>query len=89
MTAAPPRLRRRLGVVSRSAIYDQRIKLAGLNVDEVVKANSGGTANVSREVTQAIKESFVRGFRIVMLIAAGMALAGSLTSFLLIENKKP
>jgi EmrB/QacA subfamily drug resistance transporter len=74
---------------ARSAIYDQRIKLAGLNVDEVVKANSGGTANVSRQVRQAIKESFVRGFRVVMLISAVMALAGSITSFFVIENKKP
>jgi EmrB/QacA subfamily drug resistance transporter len=74
---------------TRSAIYDQRIKLAGLNADEVMKENSRGTPNASQEVTQAIKESFVRGFRVVMLIAAAMAMAGSLTSFLLIENKKP
>jgi EmrB/QacA subfamily drug resistance transporter len=74
---------------TRSAIYDQRIKLAGLNVDEVMKENSRGTPNASQEVTQAIKESFVKGFRVVMFIAAAMALAGSLISFLLIENKKP
>ncbi len=43
----------------------------------------------TEQVTQAVKESFVRGFRVVMLIAAAMALAGGLTSFFLIENKKP
>jgi EmrB/QacA subfamily drug resistance transporter len=74
---------------TRSAIYDQRIKLAGLDMDELMKENSLGTPNASQEVRQAVKESFVRGFRVVMFIAAAMALAGSLTSFLLIENKKP
>ena len=84
-------LKQRLSVldlpeITRSAIYEQRIKLAGLDVNEVVSENAPG---MKQAVTQAIRESFVKGFRVVMLIAAAMALAGSLTSFLLIENKKP
>ena len=72
----------------RSAVYAQRIKLAGLNVDEAGNANVG-SAFETGQVTQAVKESFVRGFRVVMLIAAAMALVGSIMSFFLIQNKKP
>ena len=36
---------------------------------------------------QAIAESFVYSFRLVMLVAAGLALAGAVTAFLTIEGK--
>jgi EmrB/QacA subfamily drug resistance transporter len=87
-------LKQRLSVINlpqatRLAIYDQRIKLAGLDVHKAVSETAPGTAGMRQAVSEAIKESFVKGFRVVMLIAAAMALAGSVTSFLLIENRKP
>ena len=41
------------------------------------------------KLKQAIDASFVKGFRLVMLIAAGLALASALTATLLIEGKQP
>lgn len=83
-------LRRQLTTIdlpqsTREAIYDQRIKLAGLDVSEVVPHENGSARAL---VTQVMKESFVAGFRAVMLISAAMALAGAVASWTLIENKK-
>jgi len=39
-------------------------------------------------IERAIGEAFVDGFRIVMLVAAGIALASALSAVLLIEGKK-
>ncbi|HKO97277.1 MAG TPA: MFS transporter, partial [Pyrinomonadaceae bacterium] len=69
---------------TRDAVYNQRIKLAGLDVEEVVSRDD----NSKRAVTQAMKESFVAGFRMVMLISAAMALGGAVASWLLIESKR-
>jgi hypothetical protein len=41
------------------------------------------------KLKQVIDASFVKGFRLVMLIAAGLALASALTAALLIEGKQP
>jgi MFS family permease len=41
------------------------------------------------KLKQAIDASFVKGFRLVMLIAAGLALASALSASLLIEGKQP
>ncbi len=70
-------------VVTRAAIYDQRIKLAGLEVPKDL--DSAKQAAVER----AVKESFVAGFRLIMIIAALMALGSALVAALMIENKKP
>lgn len=87
-------LKQRLSVINlpeatRLAIYDQRIKLAGLNVNEGLAENALDNAGMRQAVSQAVNESFVKGFRVVILMAAAIALAGSVTSFLLIENRKP
>jgi hypothetical protein len=87
-------LKQRLSLINlpeatRLAIYDQRIKLAGLNVNEGLAENALDNAGMRQALSQAVKESFVKGFRVVVLIAAAIALAGSVTSFLLIENRKP
>jgi MFS family permease len=84
-------LRRQLELIdlpqsTRDAIYAQRIKLAGLEVGEVVAGENN--SRVKQAVTQAMKESFVAGFRAVMLISAAMAFGGAVASWLLIENKK-
>jgi hypothetical protein len=38
-------------------------------------------------VTHAIDESFVAGFRVTMLLAAGMAIASAIAAFVLVEGK--
>lgn len=44
-------------------------------------------ATTKKEINQAVDESFVAGFRTVMFIAAGLALASALVSALIIEGK--
>ena len=41
------------------------------------------------KLKQAIDASFVKGFRLVMLIATGLALASALSASLIIEGKQP
>jgi EmrB/QacA subfamily drug resistance transporter len=62
------------------AINAQRFKLVGIQIPVGV---TSGTM-----IKQAINESFIAGFRAVMLTGAGLALAGALSSLLLIEGKK-
>jgi Na+/proline symporter len=47
---------------------------------------SGSAFDDQEAVRQAIKESFVSGFRTIMLIAAVMALASTFSTLLLIEK---
>ena len=76
---------------TRTALYEQRIKLAGVDIDEVVNRPSAsasiGAESIRQGLQQTVEESFVSGFRVVILICAAMALAGALVSFLVIENK--
>jgi EmrB/QacA subfamily drug resistance transporter len=60
----------------RHLLDAQRSKLVGAEVP----ASVGITLH--RELTRAIAESFVAGFRMAMLINAGLAFAGSLCAFL-------
>lgn len=67
----------------RQQIEAQRVKLGGIEIP----------SNVSPALASALKNAidtaFVSGFRVLMLTAAGLALASALTAFLLIEDKKP
>ena len=63
------------------SINAQRFKLVGIQVPV------GGTTGIL--LKQAIKESFVAGFRAATLTGAGLAIAAALSSLLLIEGKKP
>ena len=76
---------------TRAALHDQRIKLAGVDINAVVESPLGN-ASVEAESTrhalqQVVRESFVSGFRIVMFICAGLAFAGGVAAFLVIEKK--
>jgi EmrB/QacA subfamily drug resistance transporter len=73
-------LDRRLGVLDlspseRQQIDQQRPKLAGAQ-----------TADPGAQ--RAIAESFVAGYRVVLWVGVGLALASALTTFLLIDGKK-
>ena len=66
----------------RQTIENQRSKLVGIQIP------TGISSTLHAALQQAIAQSFVSGFRLVMLIAAGLALASSLSAALLIEGKK-
>jgi EmrB/QacA subfamily drug resistance transporter len=65
----------------RTHVDEQRIKLAGAEPP----AGLGGAARDALE--WAIGDAFVSGFRLVMLIAAALALASALVAWLTIEGK--
>ena len=70
---ASPEVRRDVGA--------QRIKLAAIDVPSSIDI-------ATREATKrAIDESFIAGFRAVMLIASGLALASAATAWLVIRDK--
>jgi hypothetical protein len=66
---------------ARQALNTERLKLAAADiphsVDEVTR----------QSIKQAIDECFVFGFRRVMLLGAGLALAGSALAWLMIRGR--
>jgi EmrB/QacA subfamily drug resistance transporter len=74
---------------TRNAIYGQRMKLGGIDVDAAPSSEQASTnEGPNRQaIEQAIKESFVSGFRTSMLIAAAMALASTFSTWLLLEKR--
>ena len=65
-------------------VFDaQGSKLAAMEIPRTVRDP------MRVKLKQAIDASFVKGFRLVMLIAAGLALASALSASLLIEGKQP
>jgi EmrB/QacA subfamily drug resistance transporter len=66
----------------RSALKEQRIKLAAVEIPPAVEDNT------RRQLKQLINECFVRGFRWVVVCGAALALASSVTSVVLIESRK-
>jgi EmrB/QacA subfamily drug resistance transporter len=68
---------------ARAALDEQRGRLAGAEVPQ----SATGEARAALE--RAVDESFVGGFRLAMLISAGLALASALSAWLLIEGKAP
>jgi ABC-type multidrug transport system fused ATPase/permease subunit len=79
-------LDRRLAPMGLSAevrrdIDAQRVKLAGAEL------SSNADERPRLALKQAINESFVFGFRLVMLTSLCLALASALVAFMVIENK--
>src|SRR5205085_2141403 len=68
---------------TRAMLIAQQSKLVGITIP------NGLSSAAHAAVQGAINESFIASFRVIMLVAAGMALASALISFLLIEGKKP
>jgi MFS family permease len=68
----------------RQQLDQQRMKLAAMEIPAEVDMDTKAALD------QAIDESFVAGYRLVMLIASGLAVAGSLCAWLIIEdNRRP
>jgi EmrB/QacA subfamily drug resistance transporter len=67
---------------SRQGIDDQRIKLAAIEIPQQIDINTG------KEIRRAVDDSFIAGFRSVMLISSGLALASAATAWLMIQSKE-
>jgi EmrB/QacA subfamily drug resistance transporter len=65
---------------ARSAMDQQRARLAGAEIPSSIDPE------MRAALTQAIEESFIFGFRMLMLAAAGLALVSALVAFRLIDN---
>jgi hypothetical protein len=63
-----------------SELHADEIKLAGLRVP------LGLNPQTSDAIRESVKEAFVFGFRIVMLVCAGLSLASSAVAWLTIGN---
>jgi MFS family permease len=67
---------------ARTAIDHERVKLAGIPIP------SGLNAEMQRKIEIAIKWAFISGFRVTMLVGAGLAVASALTSLLMIQTRE-
>jgi len=67
----------------RQEIESQRVKLAAIEIPREIDIG------VRQKIRQAIDESFVAAFRLVMLIASGLALLSAATAWLTVERKPP
>ncbi len=65
----------------RQEIESQRVKLAGIEIPQRIDTE------VKVKIRKSIDESFVSGFRIVMLIASGLALLSAVTAWLTLDRK--
>jgi hypothetical protein len=65
-----------------------RAQLVGHSGDFIdLKIPDGVDGQTQAAIRQTIRESFVAGFRLVAYLAAGLAAASALTSWMLIEGK--
>jgi len=67
----------------QQAVQQQAGRLAAIEVSEDVPSEQ------VQAVAQAVDTAFVSGFRAVMLVAAGLALASALSAAVLIEDRPP
>jgi EmrB/QacA subfamily drug resistance transporter len=66
---------------TREQIESQRTRLAAIKIPDTIKAP------LDAEIRQSIKESFVSGFRLVMLVASVLAVLSAAIAGLMIERK--
>jgi hypothetical protein len=72
-----------LGPAIQKQIEEQRMKLAAIEIPQEIGSQAG------ERIRQAIRESFVAGFRLVMLIASGLALASAAIAWLIVGDPPP
>jgi sulfopyruvate decarboxylase TPP-binding subunit len=70
-----------VGPEIREQIESQRTKLAAIKIPDNVEAP------VKEQIRQAINQSFVSGFRVVMLVASALAIFSAATAALMIQRK--
>ena len=66
---------------TRQELESQRMKLAAIEIPRDLDVEVRG------KVRQSIDESFAAGFRLVILVASGLALLSAATAWLMIERK--
>ena len=66
----------------KQSVYEQRVRLAGLELPPT-------DAATQTKIKAAVADSFVFGFRIVMVISAALGLASAVSSWLLISKSGP
>jgi hypothetical protein len=66
----------------KNAVYEQRVKLAGLQIPNTVDPATRGI------LKQAVAGAFVSGFRVIMLLSAALALASAVSAWLLIGKSR-
>ncbi len=64
----------------RHSLSEQRVKLAGLQLPSNLKPD------LQSQLAQAVGDSFISGFRVIMLLGAVLALASALSAWLLIKR---
>ncbi|MGH9880506.1 MAG: DHA2 family efflux MFS transporter permease subunit [Pyrinomonadaceae bacterium] len=67
---------------TRSLVYDQRIKLAGMELPADLPPAQ------QEELRRAVAEAFVSGYRLIMIIAACLALSGAGCSWLFVGKTR-
>lgn len=65
----------------RQSLAVQRVKLAGLELPSNISAET------KRQIERAVADSFVSGFRLIMLVATVLALGSALSAWLLVQSK--
>jgi EmrB/QacA subfamily drug resistance transporter len=68
---------------TRAALESQTSRLATINIPDELNGET------KQAIKRAVEESFVGGFRVVVLIAAALALVSGLFAWLLIEGRIP
>jgi EmrB/QacA subfamily drug resistance transporter len=67
----------------KQAVYDQRVKLAGLELPATSDPQTG------EQLRSAVAAAFVSGFRLLMLLSAALAVASALSSWWWIGRSRP
>jgi EmrB/QacA subfamily drug resistance transporter len=67
----------------RHFVYEERVKLAGLEVPSEIDSAT------REQLKAAVAAAFVRGFRIIMFTSAALALASAASSWLFIRKSSP
>jgi hypothetical protein len=67
----------------RHSVYDERVKLAGLEVPSDIDSAT------REQLKAAVAAAFVKGFRVIMFTSAALALASAASSWFLIRKSRP
>lgn len=67
----------------RHSVYDERVKLAGVEIPSDIDATT------REQLQSAVAAAFVHGFRVIMVTAAVLALASGASSWLFIRKSRP